>query len=132
MARYTHFKQSEIAIWERYLALEEAKQYSFTYDVHLGEGVDPGPDYEPALREMWKHLTKLRADVVGEATDHVAIFEVKRRGDMTALGQLLTYRQLWRLKHRDGRRIRLVLVCEDVHPDVEPILRLHKVDIVRV
>lgn len=125
-------RKSEIAIWERYLKTDDAKRYKFEYDVHVGEGVELREEEERWVRELAKWLTQLRVDVIGWADDHMAIFEVKRRGDVAAVGQLLTYKKLLQMRYRNGRKIRMVLVCEDVHPDVEKVLRFHRVDIVRV
>jgi len=57
MAKYPHMLPNEIPIWERWLALYGKDFKNFRYDVHVGEGVDPGKDVPEKYRQLAKMLT---------------------------------------------------------------------------
>lgn len=109
--KYPRMSSEDTEIWKRFL-LAYAKQYqSFDYDLKVGDGVLPDLPLEPIYLKDFQELTKKRIDAVGYSPDGVTIFEVKPRAGTSALGQLLTYKQLF-VKTYPGVQIKdLCLVC---------------------
>lgn len=121
-AKYPHMKKGEAAVWDRFLAQMPWNVVSVLYDVRLGEGarVDDGvPDW--VKRMAWALSTK-RVDVLVETPLEFIIVEVKPRGALSAIGQLLGYLVLFQRQFHPQKRVRLALVCERVAPDMTPIL----------
>lgn len=71
-------------------------QYShIDYDVHVGNGRDPGPGFDPTIREMAIQLSQRRIDAVAHRPGAIDIIEVTLNAGLTALGQLMIYPALY-------------------------------------
>jgi len=117
MKKYPHMLPNEIPLWERFLSLYGKDFKNFRYDIHVGRGVDPGPDYDPKWRKLAIQLTQKRIDVVGERDGVVWIFEVKPDAGLSAIGQLLAYRALYRRDFNYTGEIKLAVVTTKVNAD---------------
>lgn len=99
------------------------------FNVRLGEGQDPGPDYEDNIRRMSVLITQKRADMVARLGDQVDLVEVKVRIAFPVIGQLLGYRGLWQREHPELPVRRLIAIGRAVVPDMEQIIRDSGVEI---
>ena len=129
---FTHLLPLERPIWARYLASTTEEFLSLTYDLHLGEGAPVDPVWSEGTKAIVAAVSRKRVDVVGETLDSVIIFEVKPRAGMGAMGQLLTYRELYLREHRPTKPLRMVVVCERVEPDVPGIYGQYGIEIALV
>lgn len=132
MAKYPHMLPNEIPIWERWLALYGKDFKNFRYDVHVGEGVDPGKDVPEKYRQLAKMLTQKRIDAVAERNGEIWIFEVKPDAGLSALGQLLAYRQLYRRDFKETRPIKLAVVTTKVNKDEFWVFNQHGIVVYEV
>ncbi|MCL6552928.1 MAG: hypothetical protein K6W08_07390 [Firmicutes bacterium] len=94
-----------------------------SFNVRLGEGIDPGSDYADEIRRMARLVTQKRADMVARVGDQVDLVEVKVRIAFPVLGQLIGYRGLWEREHPELRVRRLIAIGRAVVPDMEQIIR---------
>lgn len=129
MARFTHMKESEAQVWERFLANLPWRAVAVRYDVRLGEGATLPADVPQWVRDMAWALSAKRVDAVVETADHVYLIEVKSRASLSAVGQLLGYELLYRRQYGSAKGITLVLVCESIAPDVEPVLERYGIEL---
>ena len=60
-----------------------------------------------------------RIDIIGQIGEEVELIEVKETGNMTAIGQLLTYRMLFQMTYFGVRVIHLRLVCSSCRLAIE-------------
>jgi len=127
--KYPHMLPAEREIWHRFIRTREAEFLSLTYDLHLGEGIPPPPDASEQVRKVIEATSKKRVDAIGETDRDIWIFEVKERGGMSALGQLLTYRYLYMKEYRPTKPVRLALVCSRLEPDVSSVLQAQGIEI---
>jgi len=129
VARFTHMKESEAQVWERFLANLPWRAVAVRYDVRLGEGATLPADVPQWVRDMAWALSAKRVDAVVETADHVYLIEVKSRASLSAVGQLLGYELLYRRQYGSAKGITLVLVCESIAPDVEPVLERYGIEL---
>ena len=121
MPRFPHLLPNEEKIWERFLQIYGDQFQNYRYDVRVGRGVDPGPKYEWKWRQLAIMLTQKRIDVVAERDGEVWIFEVKPDAGLSAIGQVLSYRVLYKQHFREERPIRLAIVTTRVDDDIREV-----------
>lgn len=131
-SQFTHLLPLERPIWARYLAATSEVFLSLVYDLHLGVGSPIDPSWPEWLVRQVRAVSRKRCDAVGETATHVVLFEVKPRCGMSALGQLLCYRELYVAEQRPRKPLRMVCVCERVEPDVSLVFASFGVEIVVV
>lgn len=134
MARqYPHLLSVDVPVWEAFLDNYAPEFSMIDYDVRVGEGRDPGDDYEQNIRGMALDLSKRRIDAVGQLPDSIWIMEVTTVADMRALGQLTVYPPLYRITYRPAFPLVPVLICAKLDPDlakviVETPIRVYQVE----
>ena len=112
---------NEEKIWLRFLQIYGDQFQNYRYDVRVGKGQDPGPRYEWKWRQLAIMLTQKRIDVVAERNGDVWIFEVKPDAGLSAIGQVLSYRVLYKQHFREERPIRLAIVTTRVDDDIREV-----------
>ncbi len=71
-------------------------------------------------------------DVVGETEDSIFLFELKNKGSMEALGQLLTYQTLYQWAYRPTKPVKLVLVHHTLPQVLLGVFVAHGIELIRV
>ncbi len=123
---------NEIPLWERWLALYGSEYEKFAYDVHVGRGTDPGPTYEQKWRSLAITLTQKRIDAIGKKEGVLYIFEVKPDAGLSAVGQLLSYRDLYRRDFNYIGPIRMAIVTTKIDDDIRYVMKKNGIDIYEV
>jgi hypothetical protein len=101
------------------LHITEYEPYSFT--VRVGQGSAPNPDHLPGVQRQTVLNSQMRIDVLAWQGPQPFIFEVKERANHHAIGQLLTYRQLWMEDNPDARAPQLAVIARTIEPDMERV-----------
>jgi len=127
--KFPRMSPQDSEIWRRFLLEQQNNFERFDYDFPVGSGVDPGPEISANYRKDYIDLTKKRIDAVGYNKSQVTIFEVKPRAGTTALGQLLTYQELWMLDHKGSSVPTLSVVTEFMNPEEISIYTHHRIKI---
>jgi hypothetical protein len=127
--RYEHMLPDERDIWHRFIVPRESQYIKITYDLHLGEGTIPPAGASAQLKAVVEATSKKRVDAIGETQKDITIFEVKQRAGMSALGQLLNYKQLYLKEYNPRKDVKLAIVCERLEPDILPTLKSYGIDI---
>jgi len=117
MAKYPHMLPNEVPIWEKFLSIWGDQFTDYRYDVHVGHGEDPGPDYPDPWRSLAIKLTQKRIDAVAKRDGVLYIFEVKPDAGLSALGQLKAYRVLYRETFGYRGPLRLAVVTTRLNRD---------------
>jgi len=110
--KFPRMSSEDTQIWKRFLSQFGENFSSFDYDFKVGDGVTPDLPIPEKFLNDFKELTKKRIDALGYNPSGVTIFEVKPRAGTSALGQLLTYKNLFVKSYPGVNVIALVLVCE--------------------
>lgn len=124
--------EDEARIWTKFLETTELEFTKITYDMHLGEGQPFKPGEPEFMRNLRLAVTRKRVDAVGETAADIWIFEVKPRISMSALGQLVTYFELYQAEYSPIKPVMLAAIGERQAPDIEPTFALYAVNIVIV
>jgi len=119
--KYPHMFPHDVAVWERFLDKFGGLYEGFYYDIMCGEECKQFPRWEEKYRRDAIILSKLRIDAVGVRGNTLDIIEVKPRGNMAAVGQLLTYMEQYQKEYNPSQSLRAVLVCGEIDPNVLPL-----------
>jgi len=121
-ARYKHLLPVDATIWRKHHLTHAADYHTLEYDIHVGEGRDPGPEFPDNIRSMAIALSERRIDVVARGRSSTDIIEVTHSAGFTALGQLIAYPVLYAIKHPNAGPVRPVLVAGKIQSDIKPVL----------
>ena len=118
---YPHMFPNDKEVWERFLNKYGNNYKGFYYDVICGEESERFPHWKENYQKMARILSKLRIDAVGVKENGVDIIEVKPRGNMAAVGQLLTYRKCYMEEYKPTGNVEAIIVCKDIDPNIIPV-----------
>jgi hypothetical protein len=104
------FLPKDQIIWTNFLDSHPEIPADIDYNVRVGKGFDPGPNWEPSARQAAIANSQLRLDAVVEWQGAWWIFEVKPRCGASAVGQLLQYEVLYEESYPNNRPIKLAIV----------------------
>ncbi len=130
--KYTHMFPYDVEVWERFLDKYGSLYNGFYYDVMCGEESERFPHWEENYIKDATTLSRLRIDAVGDKNDAVDIIEIKPRGNMASMGQLLTYKEHYVSEYKPEKPVRMVLVCGTIDPNIIPILEKNGVNYIVV
>jgi len=131
--RFPGLLPEETLVARAWLAIHEAEYEAFDYNVRIGVGDDPGPNFSAAARAAAVANSKLRIDAVcwkgigvfksPDATFNpvdvyatstgaqATLVEFKRRAATGAVTQLSTYFHLWMAEFPRNPQPRLIIAC---------------------
>jgi hypothetical protein len=120
--KYPHLTAEDNDLWNDFQILFPPPHLTFMYDVSVGAGRDPGPDYPHNIRLMALRLSKRRIDVVGITPDYLEIFELTQSAGLRATGQSVVYPHLLRITWGATLPIRTTILCRDCQDDIQSVL----------
>ncbi len=130
--RYPHLLPIDVELWEKFVTNYPGFFGQVAYDVHVGEGITIPDNYSESLRGMAKTLTQKRIDVVGIKEDIAWVVEIKTYAGVTAVGQVITYRQLLSVAHHEFDNIGMMIITDMFQPDMTGIMGEHHISFVAV
>jgi len=116
---YPHLDPESIAIWEAHLAKFPSHSTSTDYDVRVGLGRDPGPDFDTATRRMALRISQRRIDVVAKTPEGLLIIEITGSAGQKALGQLMSYPDLYKARFNPLEPLFPVIIAREIQTDME-------------
>ena len=125
LAKYPHMFPLDIAIWERFLSKFAADYDNFSYDVKVGSGSPVKKGTSENYARMQEILSKYRIDAVGFRSGGIDIIEVKPDAGTIAVGQIVTYTQLYERDYTPTLPVRGVIVTDRELPDMKYLTDLH-------
>lgn len=128
MAHYSHLLAHDALLLHEYLESLSTPYSLIEFDVHVGQGRDPGDTYPDNIRNMAIHLSQRRIDCVGHNANGIDVIEVTQVADLKALGQLQAYPTLYHFQFNPSDIIRAVLVAREFGTDIEPIYTLANIE----
>lgn len=118
---------SETALVQSWLREHGGDYTGFDYNVRVGDGTPP----PLAMPEPWASValdnSRKIIDVVAYRGGGVVLLEAKGRIDPGTIGQLFTYRELWRRQHPDLPVLDLGAIGAIL--DLDMMFTLNKLDI---
>lgn len=128
--RYPHLLPVDGQLWNEYRERFAPQHADYFYDVAVGEGRDPGANYDDRLRMMGIRLSRRRIDVIGVNPDRIDIFEITQSAGLKACGQALTYPALLRMTWQTTLPIKMIVICRSVQSDMSGIFETYGADLV--
>ena len=122
LLNYPHFLPADTEIWTRFLIKHPDHFDSVDYDIHVGKGIAVDPAWEDNIARMATTITQRRIDVLGVRLKTWFIVEVKKDPGVSAVGQLIGYRILYKAKYPDRPTPRLLLIANQIDADLKTIL----------
>lgn len=119
---YPHMAVEDTLIWEEWIKQFGDEWETVDYDIRIGTGRDPGPEFDQNMRDMAIYNSKLRIDAVIYRGNEACVVEVKPSISLQALGQIIAYDQLFREEHPEYNPVTTCIIGERVHPDIERLL----------
>lgn len=121
MTRFPHLLPADCILWQKFLDLHAGEYSQLIYDVRVGNGTDPGPEYTDNVRYDAITLSQRRVDVVGYQAKIITLFEVTTSAGLTALGQLMAYPKLYVDTYTPALPVKPHLVTYQFQADIEKI-----------
>lgn len=117
LPKYPHLLPADVDLWERFMELHPNFFQSVEYDVHVGGAIDVKPWWSDKDIRSFSHLAAKRIDVVGHTPGEIWIIEVKPEAGVSAIGQLISYRLLYRKRFGPTAPLVLCLVTDFLTAD---------------
>lgn len=112
-----HMVGRDLGIWAQWRRRLPFPYRGFHFDVSLGTPPEPDQAISSPANRAWEALLARRIDAVGILPEGWDIIEIRRGAGAAAIGTLKGYGFLWRKDPPDARRIRLILVTDQVDED---------------
>jgi len=128
MPKWKHLSPAENVLWSRWMEKYGHLWHDYQYDVYVGKGRPPLPEWPDWLKELQEKLSRRRLDVLAWRDGVLWIFEIKPQAGLSALGQVLGYRELYRRDTGYDGEIKLAIVTDVLWEDIEYVYQ--KFDIV--
>lgn len=120
--KYPQMLEEDWPTWDRFLDLYSDTFLCLYYNVRVGGQINIDPKISNSIAKAWYDSTAKRIDVLGEKENEVWIIEVTTQPGLRAVGQILSYFNLWVLDPKIEKPIVNVLVAEELDPDLEYVL----------
>ncbi len=118
MPSYPHLLADDTDVWTKYLDSPITEIKRVWYDLHVGTPVKLAPGADEMDRKIADGVTKKRIDVVASVGGGYWVIELKRVGNMTALGQALVYSRLFRIEFNIFEEVWPVVICDELDLDL--------------
>lgn len=128
LRKYPHMFPEDIAIWERFLDKFAENYNGFDYDVKVGLGTTASEGTPVEYARMQDILSKYRIDCVGYKNSLIEIIEVKPEASTVAIGQIITYLELYRRDLKPKLPVVGVIITDHEYPDISYLTKLKGID----
>ena len=125
----SHMRPSEVALFFRFADLAPIPTATYRFDYRLGQGMTLDPDWPPEIARMARALTQRRVDVLATTPAGSWVLEIKERAGPSAVGQLLTYRELYMLQERPPQAPRLGIIADRNSYDMHAVYALFGIEL---
>lgn len=120
-SHYTHLLPASSELIASFLQANPTKYTQVDFDIKVGQGSDPGDQFEDAIRIMAVQLSQRRIDCIGFTADRIDIIEVTPQAGLTCLGQMIAYPMLYAQTFQPTLPVNAVLIAHEFAPDIQVI-----------
>jgi len=129
-SKYTHLYQKDYATWTAFIESEWNLLDEVWYDVHVGRAMGV-PEGSPGwMDDVVAGVSRKRIDVVGRIGTRFYIIEVKPEANMKAIGQVVTYRNLFIKEFKNIGPVQALIVSTTCDADILDIANEQNVTII--
>lgn len=116
LAKYPHLKPEDIDTWERYIARYPQAYETINYDFPLGDLTELTELAATLGVAGAEKVNQYKVDVIAYRKDHIAIIELKGKATPSTIGQILSYRSLYKSKYKPNILLLPVIVAQTATP----------------
>ena len=127
LAKYPHLRPEDVLIWERFIDKYPEQYLEVDYDVKVGTGRNYSSYPRDLITKDLEYLSKKRIDVVGYTSDEIHIIEVKPSAGPSALGQVISYRDLFEIEVATELLIVPMIITNEEMPDTRDLCLKHSI-----
>ena len=127
--KYKHMSPYECYLFDYFKGVHGNEYDRFVYDLHVGEGMVPPAHLSQPYRDLSVSLTQKRIDAVGFRGAQPFIFEVKPHAALSALGQLIAYKDLFERQFSPEQSPRLAVITDFHGRDEQFLFGKHDITI---
>lgn len=120
---------TDVPVWYRFLEKYGAPFINLYYEVRVGGPFLTPLEAKDPLKKDWQMLLQKRLDALAELKDEVWIIEVNAEANLRSLGQVITYQTLWLRDPKIPKIERLILVGQNIDPDLIDAAGQHGVQV---
>lgn len=129
LTQYDGMREPDSRVFRKWLRARGLVYDRVEFNYLVGEGSPPNPAWDDATKALHRRQTAKRIDAVAWVGEQPVIIEGKSRGAVKDLGQILGYRELFVAQHPDAPEPELLMICDDVDPDVANVMRSYGISI---
>ena len=129
MPHYPHMLVEDREIWTKFLEIREFEIDRVWYDVHVGHGLPVASPAGSLEHKIAQGVTRKRIDVICTVKNELWIIEIKPHANMGALGQIITYNQLFRDEFETPYKIVPAILCWSIDFDIAQLVIQNRVKI---
>lgn len=129
---YPHMGPADRAIWERFIEKMPEAFERCAYDVVVGSGLAPEEFDAAGLPASQNRLYQRKIDALGYASNVLTIVECKPRASTSAVGQIKGYGTLFRRDYNYTGDLRLIIVTDNLMPEMDFLAKNEGVSIIVV
>ncbi|MCK5504537.1 MAG: hypothetical protein KAJ10_05215 [Thermodesulfovibrionia bacterium] len=127
-------KYPHARIWEERIIDKFKEKYGvageWTHDIRLKIKDPPDHTFMSTKEgDLWRIQTAKRVDIVIVKPRVIYVIEVKDRLRPSAIGQALTYKNLYEWQHKPGQEVIPAIVTEYTDPDMLDVARFYGIKI---
>lgn len=123
-------KPADVAIWERFIAKYPSAYEYCQYDFNVGDPPPFNPMNDDGEDLNQDTLYRLKIDVVARKGKEIDLIELKPKAGPSSIGQIRGYRHLYIRDELPTEKINMVIITDQLMPNMEYIAKTEGVQIV--
>lgn len=108
----------DVPVWYRFLEKYGDPFINLYYEVRVGGPFLTKLESQDPLKRDWQMILQKRLDALAELKNEIWIIEVNAEANLRSLGQVFAYQTLWLRDPKILKMERLILVGENIDPDI--------------
>lgn len=126
---YEHLRPEDIAVWERFIEKYPNAYETVNYDLKTGKGREYPETPGELIQADMIHLSRKRIDAVAYFGTWVYIIEIKPVANPSAIGQIETYTELYKIDNPEIENIEKVIIAGEIDPDTQTVANLKDIKV---
>lgn len=132
LLKYTHLGPEDTKLWNRFIDGNPPRNAAAAYDVRLGTIPSIKADLPENIKTMAAAIYPKRADAVLLCPSETLVFEIRPYAGLSAIGNAVSYAQLFRRDYPHYPNITPVLLTDRGQCDVPWLCSLFRITLIEL
>jgi hypothetical protein len=129
---YPHMSPADTTIWEKFIDTFPTRYSTVDYDVALGSTPLTAEQITSQADANMVRLWQKRIDVLAKQGDETHIIEVKPKAGPSAIGQVLSYCELYKGYIDPFAKVKAIIITDSATPDIALLASQMQVEVIIV